>query len=261
MTEPDEPSQPKPQPLSYETPQAHGTKNPYDIAAIGSAALFFLLGFGAAVDGSGILIFGAVCCPFAAVGLGIAARRWDRDRGIYRAVPAIWLGAGELALLLAISVILPSLGRAREPAKRVMCATNLRQIGQACALYAQANGGQYPDSFERVLITEDISAEVFCCPSADSEKAIGPTTRALLADFRKPGRCSYIYLGAGLREPIDPKAVIAYEPLADHDNDGINVLYGDGTVDFLPTDKAKALIATLPPATTALPPTTRGAGE
>jgi len=49
---------------------------------------------------------------------------------------------GIIALL--ISILLPSLNRARETANRVKCASNLRQIGQAMLLYSNENNGSYP---------------------------------------------------------------------------------------------------------------------
>jgi prepilin-type N-terminal cleavage/methylation domain-containing protein/prepilin-type processing-associated H-X9-DG protein len=49
---------------------------------------------------------------------------------------------GIIALL--ISILLPSLNRARETANRVKCASNLRQIGQAILLYTNENRGVYP---------------------------------------------------------------------------------------------------------------------
>jgi len=49
---------------------------------------------------------------------------------------------GIIALL--ISILLPSLNRARETANRVKCASNLRQIGQAMLLYSNENQGAYP---------------------------------------------------------------------------------------------------------------------
>src|SRR5260221_6950135 len=49
---------------------------------------------------------------------------------------------GIIALL--ISILLPSLNRARETANRVKCASNLRQIGQALMLYANDNKQAYP---------------------------------------------------------------------------------------------------------------------
>jgi prepilin-type N-terminal cleavage/methylation domain-containing protein len=52
---------------------------------------------------------------------------------------------GIIALL--ISILLPSLNRARETANRVKCASNLRQIGQAILLYTVDSKGPYPRTY------------------------------------------------------------------------------------------------------------------
>lgn len=49
---------------------------------------------------------------------------------------------GIIALL--ISILLPSLSKARETANRVKCAANLKSVGQALLLYANDNNGSYP---------------------------------------------------------------------------------------------------------------------
>ena len=49
---------------------------------------------------------------------------------------------GIIALL--ISILLPALGRARESAKTTLCASNLRQIGQAVTQYTNAHKGVLP---------------------------------------------------------------------------------------------------------------------
>jgi prepilin-type N-terminal cleavage/methylation domain-containing protein/prepilin-type processing-associated H-X9-DG protein len=56
---------------------------------------------------------------------------------------------GIIALL--ISILLPSLNRARETANRVKCASNLRQIGQAILLYTNDQGGSRAGAYPRTM--------------------------------------------------------------------------------------------------------------
>jgi prepilin-type N-terminal cleavage/methylation domain-containing protein/prepilin-type processing-associated H-X9-DG protein len=49
---------------------------------------------------------------------------------------------GVIAILIAM--LLPALGRARAQARQTQCASQLRQLGQAFHLYANANGGYLP---------------------------------------------------------------------------------------------------------------------
>jgi prepilin-type N-terminal cleavage/methylation domain-containing protein/prepilin-type processing-associated H-X9-DG protein len=113
---------------------------------------------------------------------------------------------GIIALL--ISILLPSLSRARETANRVKCGSNLRQIGQAMLLYANENNGNYPRTYYNInaatanqtgkgnqsttpfgvnnaaspvgdnnvpaamfllLRTQDLTSAVFVCPSSNAE--------------------------------------------------------------------------------------------
>ena len=51
---------------------------------------------------------------------------------------------GIIAVL--ISILLPSLARARQQALLISCSSNMRQVFQALALYAQDNKGYLPSS-------------------------------------------------------------------------------------------------------------------
>lgn len=50
-------------------------------------------------------------------------------------------------IALLISILLPSLGKAREQAKAVKCAANLRAVGQGVATYLAENNGVFPPSY------------------------------------------------------------------------------------------------------------------
>jgi prepilin-type N-terminal cleavage/methylation domain-containing protein/prepilin-type processing-associated H-X9-DG protein len=207
---------------------------------------------------------------------------------------------GIIALL--ISILLPSLNRARETANRVKCASNLRQIGQAMLLYANENRQQWPrtrysndgsyavgtaegdaDPFNGtgdpanndvtaalflLLRTQDIGAEVFTCPSANSEKDSFTGAVSSRSNFSGPNNLSFAVAnpypdgtatGRGYKWNANQNpefAVAADMGTGDtnmaavtgtssqssiktakgnsnnHDQDGQNVLYGDGHAEF-----------------------------
>jgi len=147
--------------------------------------------------------------------------------------------------------------RTRETANRVKCASNLKQIGLALLLYSQDNGGRLPDSMFELLEHVDITPELFCCPSALEDKAPGATTQEWIEHLRKGRHNSYVYHGRGLTLPQPDDVPIACEPLGNHDGDGMNILFGDGHVEFLIPSAAEQALRKLP-TTRPVQPTTAG---
>src|SRR5207245_2866626 len=82
----------------------------------------------------------------------------------------------------------------------VKCASNLRQLGQACLLYASENGGQYPGRLEDVLRTQDVTPTLFLCPSSSDTPAPGPDPETQASGLTTGGHCSYLYFGRGMRD-------------------------------------------------------------
>jgi len=102
-------------------------------------------------------------------------------------------------IALLISILLPSLRRAREQAKDVLCKSNMHQIGIAFTMYGEKFDGKWPAAvdtlgnqnrwpvpfFEGEIIKDDLatfdangnmlkggSATIFLCPSERAERGI-----------------------------------------------------------------------------------------
>jgi prepilin-type processing-associated H-X9-DG protein len=134
---------------------------------------------------------------------------------------------GDLATTaMAVSVLLPSLSRARELAKRTVCAANLRGMGQACHIYANDHDDQFPPDLA-TLVKENMTTPLMhVCPSSGDTE--GEATAALQGG---PGTLRYHYI-AGQRGAGDPQNVLVYEDLDNHNGEGGNILFLDGHVEF-----------------------------
>jgi len=143
---------------------------------------------------------------------------------------------------LSISVLLPSLNRARETANRVKSAANLKQIGSGAILYANENKGAAPPDLGKLITDEGLTAREFICPSGDTSlpMTISTGTPEQQAAWVN-AHSDYVYVKpAGPLSAVASDVPLAYEKLGLHGKDGINILYGDGHVDFLRTEGAIA---------------------
>jgi LacI family transcriptional regulator len=59
---------------------------------------------------------------------------------------------------LLVSILLPSLNKARELARRAVCSSNLHNLGLAAVLYANENAAMIPDTTRKITGSEDRSA-------------------------------------------------------------------------------------------------------
>jgi prepilin-type processing-associated H-X9-DG protein len=134
---------------------------------------------------------------------------------------------------LLISILLPSLNKARETANRAKCASNEHQIGLGILLYQNEHNQKYPPDLGTLVKEEQLTPAVFVCPSGNNEvpaeiAAGTPDEQAKWVNEH----ADYVYLGKGLKGNVDATRVIAYEQDGAHGNDGMNLLYGDGHVEW-----------------------------
>jgi prepilin-type processing-associated H-X9-DG protein len=199
------------------------------------------LAIGALVCG----IIGLVGCPpvgIVGLVLGIvavvkASQAPERFGGKGLAIGGICTGAASLLVVpLMISILLPSLSRARELSKRTVCGANMRAIGQAMHIYAQ-DGGMFPEEgadWQGRLVGAGLTMpQQFLCPS----------------DSLVSGSSYYYVPGYGVES--DPEQVILYEDPAIHGGEGGNILTQDGHVGFVRSPRYEEMIdsITLPDGT------------
>lgn len=156
----------------------------------------------------------------------VAVASYDDEGVLSRAVASSPLGAfvgGDGGILVAVgaaamatAILLPSLARAREQAKRAVSASNLRGIGYGCHVYAANHDDRFPASLDELLDGGIIMRSMLTSPR-DEE-----------------GRISYVYLGelySSTGVDFNARNVLAYERVIGHE--GTNVLFADGHVEWM----------------------------
>jgi prepilin-type processing-associated H-X9-DG protein len=144
-------------------------------------------------------------------------------------------GGGQMLVAqqaLMASIMLPALSRARETANRVKCASNMRQVGQAILLYSNENKGNYPPNLGILVKTEDIVPEVFVCPSGGNAFPRGANMSVDDQVKWVNEHSDYVYVGKGMNSTAGAEVIVLYEKPDAHGGQGMNVLYGDGHVEF-----------------------------
>lgn len=130
-----------------------------------------------------------------------------------RARCLIW---GGLVAVLVLGVIgWREYRRLEESVARRGCSVNLRQLGHATLMYAEAHRGVLPDSIDALyrFFPDDLSPDVRRC-YLSSLPFVVRTPTPLAKDLR-------------------PDDVLAYEPEDAHAGRGLNVLFGDGRVEWV----------------------------
>src|SRR5258706_620908 len=74
---------------------------------------------------------------------GNRVRAGRPDERVARAFTLVELLVVIAIIAILAAMLLPSLGRAKEAAKRIACLNSMRQLGMSASMYADENEGQY----------------------------------------------------------------------------------------------------------------------
>ena len=126
-----------------------------------------------------------------------ASYSWYDKKGAYSSYTGSGIEIGVGAAVggaVGAAVMMPALGKAREQAKWVVSASNLKSIGAACMVYESDNQGKMPPNLEILVDEADLGAGAL-------ESRLKPK------NFEGP---SYIYV-PGQAAETDAANILAYE--------------------------------------------------
>lgn len=169
------------------------------------------------------------------------------------AVAGVSLGGISLVLMpvmfMMIAIMLPSLSKARDMAKRAVCAANLGGTGKGLAIYANQYKGQLPPDIDALVRSGLAQPGQFVCPaSGASEQAIPSYAYSLSGTPISPKlhellNSCYVYI-PGQNDKSNPANVVMYEKKENHHGEGGNVLFADWHVQWIePYAKVEQLVA------------------
>ncbi len=130
-------------------------------------------------------------------------------------------GMGGLAGLLSPS----SSGRAEVLRDRTTSAKKLHKLAISCLMYAADHGGALPPDLQTLVQSGAITADALVSPFEADAYGV-----------------SYIYI-EGQTHTMDPRNVVAYEKLENHEGEGTMVMFLDGHVQWLKPEAFEKTLA------------------
>lgn len=186
-------------------------------------------------------IIGLVSCPL----LGIAAivtgiitiQRTGREPHRYggQGMAIAGLVCGSLSFFvfpMCISILLPSLSRARELSKRLVCQSNMQMIASSTRFARQDGECMKDTNLIQCLI--------------DKGHLTPKQTKCISTELTTT---NYVIVPGTFNPDVtpNPRDILLYEPLDNHGSEGGNVTFGDGHTEFIKSPNYEALIKSIEP--------------
>lgn len=194
---------------------------------------------GLAVTAMVVGLFSLMSCPvigIVAIIMGIVAlnrssREPQRYGGRGMAIAGIACGGGSFVTgMMMIGILLPALSQVRELSKRLVCAANLKGIGTSMKIYEFDNPSAGRLTLQDLVDRGDIMSEQLICLSNEF------------------GNANYVLVSPvkDVPDALPPRTVMLYEPKSNHGDEGGNILFADGHVEFVKSPEYDSLIAAIP---------------
>lgn len=120
-----------------------------------------------------------------------------------------------LAVCAGVWLIAWAGGRSVELRKRLICTSNIKNVGTTLKIYSVADQGSLDTYIEWAVASGLIDPSSTICPSSGLSK------------------CNYVWIPPLDTASIESNAVIMYEPKSNHRGEGGNILFADGHAEFV----------------------------
>lgn len=177
---------------------------------------------------------------------------WTDDRGwhmksISPFPGAVIVASDQTSLLLSsqfmlAGAVMPQLARARAATQQTFCGANLRSLYQAMFIHASNNAQKFPEDISVLVKAGTVDIKSLLCPAMPVNQPLPDTADAAAVKTFLEKHGAYVYLGAGKTTSAERDYILAYEKLDNHRFEGVNLLFADGSVQFVSVQKAAELL-------------------